>query len=78
MGVTRMCVCVCVMTYDAQKPHLGEAGGGVVCAVVELGHLIIFPGFISVGEECSPLGVESTDGLQGEREGRQRGRDKET
>lgn len=37
-----------VVTYDAQQPHLGEAGGGVVGAVVELGHLVVLPGFKAV------------------------------
>lgn len=35
-------------TYNAKQPHQGEAGGGVVGAIVELGHLIVLPGLVSV------------------------------
>lgn len=52
-------------TYNTQQPHQGEAGGGIVGAIVELGHLIILPGLISVREESRSLGVQSTDGLGG-------------
>lgn len=52
-------------TYDTQQPHQGEAGGGIVGAIVELGHLVILPGLISVREESRSLGVQSTDGLGG-------------
>lgn len=51
------------LTYDAQQPHLGEGGGGVVGSVVELGHLVVLPGFIAVVEERRPLGVQGTNGL---------------
>lgn len=54
-------------TYHTQQPHHGEAGGGVVGAIVELWHLIILPGFISVWEERRPLGIQSTNGLRGEK-----------
>lgn len=53
-------------TYDAQKPHEGEAGGGVMGSVVELGHLVILPSLKSVREEGCSLWVQSTDGLRGE------------
>lgn len=35
-------------TYHAQQPHQGEAGGGIVGAIVELGDLIVLPGLVSV------------------------------
>lgn len=53
-------------TYDAQKPHEGEAGGGIMGSIVELGHLVILPSLKSVRKESCSLRVQSTDGLWGE------------
>lgn len=57
-------ITVTICTYDAKQPHEGEAGGGVVGAVVEFGHLIVLPGVMSVREERRPLWVQSADRLR--------------
>lgn len=50
-------------TYDAQQPHEGEAGGGIMGTIVELRHLLILPRLKSVRKEGCSLWVQSTDGL---------------
>lgn len=57
-------ITVTICTYDAKQPHEGEAGGGVVGAVVEFGHLVVLPGVVSVREERRPLWVQSADRLR--------------
>lgn len=57
-------ITVTICTYDAKQPHEGEAGGGVVGAVVEFGHLIVLPGVVPVREERRPLWVQSADRLR--------------
>lgn len=59
------CSTVTICTYDAKQPHEGEAGGGVVGAVVEFGHLIVLPGVVSFREKSCPLWVQSADRLRG-------------
>lgn len=61
-----------VCTYDAKQPHEGEAGGGVVGAIVELGHLIVLPGVVSFREESRPLWVQSADRLRWGRIGKEK------
>lgn len=61
------CSAVNSCTYDAKQPHEGEAGGGVVGAVVELGHLVVLPRVVSLREERRPLWVQSADRLRGGR-----------
>lgn len=50
-------------TYGPKQPHLSEAGGGIMRAVVEFRHLLVLPSVIAFRKERSPLWVECTDRL---------------